>query len=444
MHPKVRSFAKSLRFISAAALVYLSPASFADDKQTLAQLNQLVEAKSYQQAFDLANQHIMDLGGEPRFDYLMGMAALNIKAYEESVFAFERAVINKPKWEQARFQLAKAYYHVDNLAASRTELVKLKSDSKTPKFIALIDRFILQVDEAKLNKKRQFKQIVSLSSGFDSNINSGTTESSVFLDQLEGTLVLAEGSKETEDTPFNLSYQAQYQEPLNQNALIIAGLGLYRTDYADSPAFERTLADVSLKYQDVLAGMTYQVGGFYRPMELDGDHYRDQMGILTNWSLPLDNNWSVGWQLGLGTIESRVSDSLDLEDAYGSVSGKYRNGRWQHTLAANLTEVKAKLDQSKHRNHTFFKLDYQLGYLINDSQYLSFDSQWQKLNYDEIDPAFLIVRDEEFWRAGLSWRYLQNEWMMWQVQVRHSEKTSNQAIFAYERDEAILSLTLQF
>jgi len=208
--------------------------------------------------------------------------------------------------------------------------------------------------------------------------------------------------------------------------------------------FERSLADVTLKYQDVIAGMTYQVGAFYRPMELDGTHYRDQYGYMTNWSLPINNNWSAGWQLGFGKVDSQISPNLDVRDGYLTISGNYRTGRWQHTVAANGTKISAVTVSSRHRSHDYFKLDYQAGYLISASQHLTFDAQWQKFNYDTLDPSFLIVRDEEFWRAGLSWRYLQNDWIMWQVQLRHSEKTSNEAIFAYDRDEAVVGITLQF
>lgn len=433
-----------IRLLTCSLLLAISSSASANETKVLNHLNELIKAKQYQQAYQYANEKIMDYGGEARFDYLMGLAALNIKAYEEAVFALERAVINRPKWEQARFQLAKAYYQVDNLAASKNELIKLKNDAKTDKFEGIIDSFIDQVDDAIVNKKRVFKQILAFSTGSDSNINSGTESSTIFLSQLGTTIPLAEGSRETEDTPFNLSYQAQYQEPLNQNAAIIAQLGLFRTDYADSPMFERTMADLTIKYQDVISDMTYQVGAFYRPMELDGSHYRDQYGFVTNWTLPIDANWSAGWQLGFGQVESQVSAGLDVKDAYASINAQYRTGRWQHTVSTNFTDVRADLATSKHRSHQFVKLDYQIGYVFSHNQHISLSTQWQKFNYDELDPTFLIVRDEEFWRAGLGWRYIQNSWLLWQVQLRHSEKTSNEPIFAYNRDEFIVGVTMQF
>lgn len=445
MHPKARIISKTIGLVAASLILLFSQPGLAQTKTNpVKELNELIKAKRYAEAYVLSNQHVMDYGGEPNFDYLMGMAAIKTKAYEEAVFAFERAVINRPKWEQARFQLARSYYHVDNLAASKNELVKLKDDSSDPDFVATIEKFIGQVDDAIVSKKRKFIQVVSASAGFDSNINSGTTESEVFIEQLGTAIPLGDASKETEDMPFNLSYQAQYQEPLNQNRLIIGSLALFRTEYKDTPIFERTMADVSLKFQDVLGDFTYQVGVFYRPMILDKAHYRDQYGYSTTWTLPIDANWAAAAHVGFGKVDSRISTSLDVRDVFGTVTTKYRSGRWQHLLSANHTDIRSVESGTKHQSYHFYKFDYKATYVINPRHQANFDLQWQKFNYDVLHPVFGKVREEDFVRAGLSWRYILNDWILLDAKYRHSDKNSNVDIYAYNRDEVSFGLTMQF
>ena len=422
----------------------LTITSLLSERQVINQLNELVNEKQFAQAYAFANQKVMDFGGEPKFDYLMGLAALKIKAYQDAVFSFERAVMAKPKWQQARFQLAKAYYHIKNLAAARLEFEKVQQEATSPELVALIARFISQIDEVALNKKRQFKHVIAFSSGFDSNVNSGTQADSVFLEQLGSAIPLSDESREIEDTPFNLSYQGQYQHPINQNSLFMAQVGLYRTDFVETSEFERSLADVSLKYQDVLGEVTFQLGVFFRPMILDGDHYRDQYGVQSNWNLPIDAYWSIGWQVGLGKTNSQINQAVDLQDVYGSLSGQYRDGPWRHSMAINITDIKAEKGQSEHRSHNYIRLDLATDYSLSSKHQLKIGFQWQKFNYNSIDPTFLIIRDEKFWRTSLGWHYLQNDSMIWNIQYRRSKKISNGDIYAYSRDELIIGLAMQF
>lgn len=445
MYPKARLIQKVTSLVATCLMLSYTPMGLAaTEEEILQQLTSFINAKNYVKAFELANENLMDYGGEPKFDYLMGVAAYNIQDYESAVFAFERTVIVKPQEEQGRFYLAKSYFQVDNQIAAKSELIKLKNKSKDPTFIKTLDGYITQVNAAITNKRRKFKQTVALVVGYDSNVNSGTTANDVFIQQLGTTIPLTADSKEIEDTAFNLSYQAVYQEPLSQNSQIIAQLGLFRTDFANTPAFERTMADMTVKYEDKVGDFTYQVGGFFRPMILDKVHYRDQYGWSTNWNLPLNANWATGFQVGFGKVDNRTSIYLDVRDVFATVSARYRSGRWQHVFAANHTDIRSVESNTKHQSYHFYKLDYQTNFVLTASQQLTFSLQWQKLNYDVLHPIFGAVREEDFLNSSVGWRYIMNNWMMLQANYRYSDKSSNVPIFAYSRNEFNLGLTMQF
>lgn len=444
MYPKVRLIRKITGLAATCAiLAFANPSMAITEVEAIKQLNQLVTAKRFQEAYELANEYVMDFGGEPRFDYLMGLAAYNLQQYEESVFAFERAVIVKPKWPQARFQLAKAYFRADNQAAAKSELVKLRRESSDPDFSAKLDDYIARVNDAIMSKRRQFKQVLALSSGYDSNVNSGTIEDIAFNFQGQ-PVILSEESKETADNPINLSYQATYREPFSQKSYLIGHVGLFRVELPDTPIYERTMADLGLTWQDELGDFTYQVGTFFRPMQLDDEHYHDQYGYFTNWTLPIDSNWSARFDAGFGKVDNRTSVLLDVRDVYATLSAAYRNGRWQHTFAINHTDIRSVEPNTKHNSYHYYKLDYNSNYVLTQSQILSLELQWQKFNYDVVHPAFGIVREEDFARIGLGWRYLYNDWLMFQANYRHSEKNSNEPVYVYERDEYMLGVTVQF
>ena len=434
-------------------LLTFSPMSHAKTEQEiLKELNDLVAAERYDEAWVLSNEHVMDMGGEPNFDYLMGMAALNTNASQEAVFAFERAVIVKPKWKQARFQLARSYFQVENLAASKSELTKLKAESTDQAFIDQIDGYIGQVDNAILSKKRKFQQNIAFMVGFDDNINSGTTLDSIFLTQLGTDIPLSPDSQEIKDTSYNTTYVASYQEPLNQNSLIIGQLGIFRTDYQDSPQFERTMVDATVKFQDVLGDFTYQVGGFFRPMELNGELFRDQYGFATTWAYPLAPGWGLNWQAGFGKTNYEAGEEQDVRDVFATVATTYQTGMWQHSLSLNHTDIRAILPNTKYNSHHYYHIIYQNAYILTQTQQLTFNASYQKYNYDVKHPILGQVRDESQVSAGIGWRYMYNEWLMFSLGYQYTDKTSvdhitknpKGTIFQYERNVFNLGVTLQF
>lgn len=445
MYPIARLIRKITALALSCLLLSLSTPSMAiTEEEAVKELNTLVTAKQYKQAYDLANEYVMDFGGEPRFDYLMGLAAYHLNLFEESVFAFERAVIVKPKWASARFELAKAYYKADNQAASKAELVKLKNESKDPEFTKKLDVYIDRVNDSMMSKRRQFKQILSITGGWDSNVNSGTSEEFVFISQLGTSIPLSAESKEKQDSVLNLSYMATYQEPFSQKSLLIGSIGLFKVDYGDTPTFERSMADLGLRWQDEMGDFIYQVGMFYRPMLLDSTHYRDQYGYFTNWTLPIDVNWSARFDVGFGKVDSQISPELDVRDVYAAASASYRTGKWQHNFTANHTDIRSVLPSTKHNSYHFYKLDYKANYILTQRQMLSFDLQWQKYNYDVVHPVFGSVRNEDFVMTGVGWRYLYNDWIMLQANYRYSDKSSNVSIYGYERNEFVLGVAAQF
>ena len=48
--------------------------------------------------------------GDPEFDYLLGLAALDTGRYTEAIFALERVLAVDPNYSQARAELARAYF----------------------------------------------------------------------------------------------------------------------------------------------------------------------------------------------------------------------------------------------------------------------------------------------------------------------------------------------
>jgi len=61
-------------------------------------------------AFELLSKHEFDLAGNPLYDYLLGVAALDSGRYGEAIFSLQRALELQPDYSGARMALARAHY----------------------------------------------------------------------------------------------------------------------------------------------------------------------------------------------------------------------------------------------------------------------------------------------------------------------------------------------
>src|SRR5882724_1210156 len=70
----------------------------------------LLAQKQPKQAYDLLLPQEAARAGDPEFDYLLGVAALDSGELERAVFALERVLAVQPDNHVARAEIARAYY----------------------------------------------------------------------------------------------------------------------------------------------------------------------------------------------------------------------------------------------------------------------------------------------------------------------------------------------
>jgi hypothetical protein len=180
-----------------------------EDKSTLDKLKKEISESAFDSAWLTAEKLKDEYLGEPAFDFLYGVTALANNQAEYAVFAFERVTANKPEWLDAQYLLAKANYKIANYQSALDISQQLLNNPKTTAKLKQSANTLLDLSQSKLDKQSFYvSQRVSLSLGYDSNINSGTTEDNIFIPSTGDTFLLSEESKESNDNYGSLSYQA--------------------------------------------------------------------------------------------------------------------------------------------------------------------------------------------------------------------------------------------
>ena len=103
------------------ALVFQLNVFAAENDPPNAEMDNLIAAGQFQQAFNLGSTNLDVWEGEPEFDFLYGLAALESGNANVSVFALERVAAvstNGVLRERARLELARAYFVTNNLTAA--------------------------------------------------------------------------------------------------------------------------------------------------------------------------------------------------------------------------------------------------------------------------------------------------------------------------------------
>jgi len=165
------------------------------------ELDRLISAGQYQEAYDLGKPGLLDWEGDEAFDFLYGLAALEIGEPNEAVFALERTATtatDRLLRGRARLELARAYFMTNNLTASEN-LFNVVLQSDPPANVRQNIEAFLQLIETRQNARESaFSWTLSSSIGSDDNINSATSNSLIDT-PLIGQIELNQDGRETDD-----------------------------------------------------------------------------------------------------------------------------------------------------------------------------------------------------------------------------------------------------
>ena len=151
-------------------------AASAATKQLFAEAEGLLERGQSQRAYDLLSPHETVLSGNPLYDYLLGIAALDAGEVSEAIFALRRALSVEPGFSGARLELARAYYEAGNIALARPLFTRLLEENPPPSVRDVLNQYIAAIDAKPPAPRSRFVPYVELFAGHDSNANGSTSD----------------------------------------------------------------------------------------------------------------------------------------------------------------------------------------------------------------------------------------------------------------------------
>ncbi|MCS6946465.1 MAG: tetratricopeptide repeat protein, partial [Steroidobacteraceae bacterium] len=151
------------------------------DSALIEQAEQLLGAGEAAEALRLLRSREREFAGQPRFDYLLALAALDAKEPELAVAALERVLAVAPDFAGARLDLVRALQEAGREPEAQVQLSRVLAEQPSPATRATIEQYLTAGNaQPTLGGSASFSWFVDLGAGYDSNANGATRDTSFF------------------------------------------------------------------------------------------------------------------------------------------------------------------------------------------------------------------------------------------------------------------------
>lgn len=397
-------------------------------------------------AYNLLEPQEATRAGEPLFDFLFGLAALEVGQNTRAVFALERVLAVDPGNVRARAEIARAYLALGETETALQEFQTVKRQGVPADVSMTIDRYIASVRRGDNELARSLTGYVEASVGYDDNVNVGPNRNSVMIPGF-GNLPfkLSRDSRANEDGFASLGAGANLRQPLGNGFSLLAGVAATSRGHFSKQQFDTYNGELNLGIsrtvdQDVYTVML-QEGVFY----VDDSRFRNHTGLTGQWQRNLDARNQVS--LFAQFTQLRYPDQ-DVRDADRWVGGAGYAHLFREGMVAfgSVYGVEEKPQERGVDWLGFSGWGARLGGRMNfDAQTVLFSgASYEHRSYDDDDPSFLRKRrDDQFTLLFGATHHLTSVWSV-TPQFNYTHNQSNVALSKYHRSLFTVTLRREF
>lgn len=252
-----------------------------------------IDAGEAERAWQALEARVDDYAGDPEFDYLLGLAALDTARPGRAVLALERVLMVRPDFLQARAELARAYFSLREHENARREFETVSQRSIPDEARQVIGRYLDAIRRLERRDQPRFVAWAEVEAGYDSNANFGSASGQWVL--ADGTTVIPLGvSRPRESAAFGAAIGADWTVPIGGAWQWTIGARAATRRYPSAHTLDQDQFDLN-------SGFAFRNGCHRIDMlvqaqhlELDGAGFRDAAGAFAQWQCDLDTRTRIG------------------------------------------------------------------------------------------------------------------------------------------------------
>lgn len=408
-------------------------------------------------AYTLLEPLEFEHSGEVRFDYLIGIAALDSGRPDKATFAFERVLAVNPDFAAARFDMARAYYQLGDLLRAKTEFVAALKQNPSAAARANIQKYLDAIESQKEGKRTRYSGYIEGTFGHDSNVNSSTNQPQVFIDIFSATATLDPTNVKVADNYYAVAAGGEIKHNLNAKWGLYAGGDLRKRGNNTQTQFDTLGLDVRAGIMFEAKKNRVRVGVLSGQYDLNGSRNSNAAGFKGDWR----HVFSPSNQLNVfaQTVQFRF---VDLVMQPNDIDQQAIGLGWLHVLADGKSSLYGSLHSGNEKDVSpiitmaspsggrndgakrfrGFRVGGQAA--INERTTLFASAGIQVGDYNKVNYYFLRQRNDRLHdlTMGANWHWNQ-QWTL-RPQINYSSNNSNIAIYGYDRMDVSLTIRRDF
>jgi len=428
-------------FVLVSVLFAASPVRAVD----LAALQRLLEEGAYARAFSAAEADSAEAAGDPAFDYLYGLAALESGGANLAVYALERVLLARPDDNPARMALARAYAQVGELDAAHALLDAVAADGDAAAR-ASAQAARAQLPAPKHRGAWRKAGAVELSLGYDSNVNATTDLEQ--LPQPPATVLLLDPSAQAQDDTFlRFDAAARVERDVARDGLLFAAVEGYHTANFQESEFNNSLLSTTGGGAYRMARHSALAYASYQRLWVDGAGYLAivQPGIAWHYTPDGQGLYEAGASYGRNrydALDVRATDTLVLSAGWRrSFALAWRP---QLRLLAYVGDEGAKDAAFEYFGREYVGLQARATLTVAQRHQPYLHLRWQRSDYEGLDPVYGSLRTDRYARVGLGWRYRYAAHRYVGFELEQTQNDSTIALYEFERTRAFASARFEW
>jgi hypothetical protein len=409
-------------------------------------LRRQVESSQVEQAWRTAQDN-PQLIGQPEFDFLYGLAALNAGRVAEGVLALERHLAAAPGNDRARLELARGYFLLGEYPRARSEFDFLLRSKPPAGVRANIDSYLqaMQLREGR-NVRGSARLYAEVGGGYDDNVNLATFRDSVNIGF--DSVALDNSSRQLGDSFAQVAIGGVHQVRASNQLTLLAGADLDQKANVRWHAFDVTTGGVYLGFTQLSGLALWRMTLGSSELRVGNRRYRDQLQLSldanVNWSQDLATTTVIQYsELRHATID-RARDARAVVLA-GVITKSLPDLPGQPSVGARLAHLQEdnlRLRNDLSKRNTVLRVFASLEPLARTRVAISVASGREYFRAEDI--AFRSTRRDKNEAVDVSATYaLTNTWSL-RLEGTWLKGESNQDLFDKHRSAATLKLRGQF
>lgn len=402
-------------------------------------------AKDARSAFALLAPHEAQRAGEPEYDYLLGVAALDAGDAQRAVFALERVLAMEPRNLQARAEIGRAFFVLGERQGATRELAAVRAEREVPPEVAAnIDRFL----SALAPVRTRLTGYAEGTWGFDTNANSATAQNQIGIPALGGAIgTLVPGAVRRRDSYLAEGLGLAINHSLTDSVSLVGGVSQAARFNRHVDTFDTSVIEGNAGLRVTADDHAFTVAGQSQYFRLDNARFRDSNGGVAQWQWNVDARTQIS---AFGQLARLVYPSQTIRDADRVVGGA-AIARGFDVRLAPVGFVSGYFGHEEARDAGFDYLGFRLagvragGQARLAARLSAFANvAFERRSHLATDPFFLVTRlDHQIdYRAGVSWTFAAG-WSL-SPQIAHTDNRSNIELNRYSRTVTSITVRREF